>query len=433
MAAAIAVVLSVVVSTMSPAGSRAIQPSAVGEFRPVAVTRVFDSRSPGPARSVTPEGAEFEVELAGAGDVLPSDPSQLLGVVANVTVVGATVDGYLTTGPSGLERPSTSTVNFAAGSTVANLVLLRPGPDGRVIVTLVATGRTGTAHVLIDVSGYVSSASGDRGSRFTAAASTRVLDTRRDGTPLGRGESAILRVRGVDGFDPVAVDAVPDDPAVTAVVLTLTVDNNRPGSADSWLSVVPGSGSFTPRTSNLNLPARSTRANLVIVPVGDDGTVRVYNAFGSTDVIVDLVGYFTEVPDGRSLAGRIIPLDRPVRIADSRPVPLAAGQTDQWDIAPFLDGLTADGRPVGVVGALVTNLTATRLTRTSTGVPVESYLTVFPAGSIRPGTSNVNVGEGADSANAAIMRVTDSRALSVFNGLGSLDYVIDVFGIVLAD
>jgi hypothetical protein len=432
-AVAVALGLLLALAVGTPRGTRAVVTSAAGEFHPVAVTRVFDSRSGAVAPAVTVEGASFSVDFAGAGGVLPADRSRVLGVFANITVTDATVDGFLATGPSGDARPATSSVNFVAGSTVANLTLLRPGADGRVDVTLVGTSRNGRAHVVVDVSGYLSSAVGDRGSRFVATTSTRLFDSRRTGAPIGPAGSLILDVRGADGFDPVSIDAVPDDASVEAVALTLTVDNQRSTSADTWVSIVPESGATAPSTSNLNLPARTTRANLVIVPLAPDGSVRIYNAFGSTDVIVDLVGYFRTDPDGRSLGGRIIPLEVPARIADSRPVPLAAGQTDRWDLEPFLDELTASERPVGAVSALVANLTATRLTRTATGVGVSSYLTVHPSDAIRPGTSNVNVGEGADSANSTILGLNGARSLSVFNALGSVDYVIDVFGIVLAD
>ena len=396
------------------------------------VTRVFDSRSSGTSLAATTSGSAFDVSFAGG--VLPADTSVITAVLANVTVVGASVDGYLTTGPTGRPRPLTSTVNFNRGATAPNLALLRPGADGSVTFTLVSYGAVpGRADVLVDVFGYLASSTGDRGSRFTATPATRLLDTRQTRRPISRGGVTVLPVRGADGFSPTVVDVVPDDIAVDAVALTVTVDNARRDSVDTWVAVVPDDSDLPPTTSNINVGAGSTRANLVIVPVGADGAVRVYNAFGTTEVIVDVVGYFRPVADGRSLAGRIVPLDQPVRIADSRPVPLAAGQTDSWDLAPFLSGLSATGRPLGATSALFANLTATTLTRTATGVPVSSYLTVFPDGSPRPGTSNVNVAEGVDVATAAVLPVPGSRTLSVYNAFGSLDYVIDVFGIILAD
>ena len=46
-------------------------------------------------------------------------------------------------------------------------------------------------------------------------------------------------------------------------------------------------------TSNLNFTADQTIANLVVVPVGADGNVIVYNKAGSVHVIADVAGWYT--------------------------------------------------------------------------------------------------------------------------------------------
>jgi hypothetical protein len=51
------------------------------------------------------------------------------------------------------------------------------------------------------------------------------------------------------------------------------------------------SGQSRPLASNLNWSPGATVANLVVVPVGPDGRVAVYNNSGEVDVIVDVVGY----------------------------------------------------------------------------------------------------------------------------------------------
>ncbi|KJY28793.1 hypothetical protein VR45_31520 [Streptomyces sp. NRRL S-495] len=58
-------------------------------------------------------------------------------------------------------------------------------------------------------------------------------------------------------------------------------------------------GAPRPGTSNLNLLAGRTVPNHVTTPVGADGKVDVYNHVGSTDIIADLFGYFTDAwPQG---------------------------------------------------------------------------------------------------------------------------------------
>ena len=47
-----------------------------------------------------------------------------------------------------------------------------------------------------------------------------------------------------------------------------------------------------PTASSLNYIAGLTVANLVIVKLGADGGVNLANAFGTTHLIADVVGYF---------------------------------------------------------------------------------------------------------------------------------------------
>ena len=47
-----------------------------------------------------------------------------------------------------------------------------------------------------------------------------------------------------------------------------------------------------PDTSNLNMTAGGTVANLVITKLGPGGTVDLANAFGEAHLIADVTGYF---------------------------------------------------------------------------------------------------------------------------------------------
>ncbi len=76
--------------------------------------------------------------------------------------------------------------------------------------------------------------------------------------------------------------------APTAVVLNVTVTN--PTSA-GYLTVWPD-GNSRPLASDLNFERGQTRANLVVVKVGADGKVDLFNLAGSTDVVIDIVGWF---------------------------------------------------------------------------------------------------------------------------------------------
>jgi hypothetical protein len=68
------------------------------------------------------------------------------------TVTNATAPGFLTINPTDATRPLTSNLNYSADQTRANSAHLKLGPGGDVIVY--CGQASGTAHVIIDVSGY---------------------------------------------------------------------------------------------------------------------------------------------------------------------------------------------------------------------------------------------------------------------------------------
>jgi hypothetical protein len=48
----------------------------------------------------------------------------------------------------------------------------------------------------------------------------------------------------------------------------------------------------TPKASDLNWAPGVTVPNLVVVAVGPDGKVDVYNHLGHADLVVDVLGYY---------------------------------------------------------------------------------------------------------------------------------------------
>jgi hypothetical protein len=110
-------------------------------------------------------GRTLEVQVTGLAGV----PSSADAVALNMTVVNAAAPGFATVYPCGQPRPEASNLNYAAGQTVPNLVLARPGANGRVCVYTYAT-----IDLLADVSGFFPAGSG-----FTPIVNpTRILDTR---------------------------------------------------------------------------------------------------------------------------------------------------------------------------------------------------------------------------------------------------------------
>jgi hypothetical protein len=75
----------------------------------------------------------------------------------------------------------------------------------------------------------------------------------------------------------------------TAVVINVTATG---GTAGSYLTVWP-TGVSMPTAADLNFPPYSNQPNLVVVKVGPDGKVNIFNGFGSVNVVADVAGWYS--------------------------------------------------------------------------------------------------------------------------------------------
>ncbi|MDT4961481.1 MAG: large repetitive protein, partial [Pseudonocardiales bacterium] len=121
----------------------------VGTYTPLTPQRLLDTRvgNGAPLASVASEHT-LTLQATGRGDVPDVGVS---AVAINVAVVGATAGSYLTVWQHGAPQPHTSTLTVTRGATVANLVIVKVGADGKVDLRLTGGGR---AHLVGDVSGY---------------------------------------------------------------------------------------------------------------------------------------------------------------------------------------------------------------------------------------------------------------------------------------
>jgi hypothetical protein len=432
---------------------------AGGEFHPLdAPVRVFSSRdgindvAPLGTKPLTAgSGSTFVIDLLRLGQSdgwLPAtvgSTSDVLGVMATITVVGPSQSGYLAAYAANLPRPIASNVNFVAGQTVANLALLRPDSSGNLAISLVG-GVAGTANVIVDVTGWFSTSSytagtpdpvldDERGVRLFSVAPARILDTRNGAaadTPIGPSTTLPLTVRGGVRLGTSTPVVAADSGAVAAV---LNVTAVAPTSS-TYLSVLPASPVTAPSTSNLNAVAGAIKANLVIVNLDADGIAWIYNRAGNTNVVVDVVGYFAPVLD-ETRTGRVVPLSAPFRAFDTRlaafgKVALGPSQAEDWSFAAFSSSVNIGGVAVGGQGAFLGNLTNASLRRASPTVPVSSYLTVYPPVTPAPVISNLNSFETSAVSNMALVKFGTDQVVRVFNSRGYAHYLIDVYAVVLS-
>ncbi len=195
----------------------------------------------------------------------------MIGAVAlNVTVTEPTSSGFVTVWPTGRDRPLASSLNFIPGQTVPNAILVGVGSGGRISLF----NSSGATQLIVDVAGWFALG-------FDAITATRLMDTREGlgGVVLGPGETRNLRVSGV-GDIPVA--------GVGAVSLNVTVTEP---TGSGYLTVWPA-GRDRPLASNLNFVPGQIVPNAVIAGVGANGEVSIFNSAGSTQVVVDITGWF---------------------------------------------------------------------------------------------------------------------------------------------
>ena len=319
------------------------------------------------------------LQVAGQAGV----PADAVAVAVNVTVTEPTAASYVTVWPAGAAMPTASNLNVVAGQTVANMVTVGLGTGGQIDLFNLA----GDAQVLVDVTGWYSSG-------FTPVVPVRVMDTRAGlgGATFQPGESRPLDL---------APAGVP--PAATGVVANVTVAGT---TASTYLTVWPA-GTAMPTASNLNAVPGQTVANMVTVGLGG-GQIALFNFAGTTDVVVDVAGYYT---DG------FHPI-APARLADTRSgvcgIRLGAGETRLVAVAG------AGGVPAGPAGAVALNVTIVNPT-------APTYLTVWPSGQPQPGSSNVNAVVGT-VANMVTVGLGADGAVAVSNFAGSADVLIDVAG-----
>jgi hypothetical protein len=168
-----------------------------------------------------------------------------------------------------------------------------------------------------------------------------------------------------------------------------------------------------PNASNVNFRANTNVPNLVFADLANDGSVRVTNAFGNTDVIFDVMGYIT------TTSGSTIRPFGPARLLDTRNgIGTAAGKVASNGTAV----LTINGDSQAPEGA-----TAVLLNVTVDQPDAAGFLTVYPEGTI-PNASNVNFAPAQTVPNLVLGRVGADGKIRIANTSPGTSHVIaDVF------
>jgi alpha-tubulin suppressor-like RCC1 family protein len=386
---ALAVVLG---SGVQPAAS-ADEPPAVAAapssslFTSVTPVRVLDTRDgTGTGGTTTPVGPASTITL----DLSAKLPATATAVVLNITGTSPSATTFIIVHPSGVTRPDTTNLSLVPGETRAALATTAVLPNRKVALY----NNLGSTHVIADLTGYYAT---DTGAKYRTIAPTRMLDTRNGGGPVGP-----AKVRSVDLSSKVPAGA-------TAVAFNLT---GTDPTAWTYITAFPH-GVALPSTSNLNLiRAGQTSPNLVVLAIGADRVLDLYNDAGDTHLIVDLVGYY-----GVDADSVFVPV-APERKLDTRTglglaPPATAGPVGPGETAKF-----ETSSPVEDTDVVLFNLTGTGATSTT-------FVAVREGGG-PPTTSALNLVPGQTATN--LVMATTTRLVELYNNLGSTHLIGDVAG-----
>lgn len=375
---AVLLLVALLASLLPVAPAAGSLPTLTDHYVPVGPLRLADTRT-GVGFARLAEG-HLRVPVP-APDVVPTGTRS---VVVTVTVNRTSGPLVATVNAAGRSEVHGTVNATEAGQTIANTMVVRLGAGG-VDVRLSAP-----AEVVVDVSGAFVESGPVAAGRFVPLTPRRVLDTRSEPSTPSR-EILVPLPAGV-----------PADATALAVNVT-AAGPNRPG----YLTLHPA-GETAPFASHLNTdrPAQ-TRAAAAIVPVSPEGLGLVVAMGGH--VVVDVTGWFTGPSAPVSTDGLFVG-HSVARVLDTRsttpPTPIWPGGTLELDL--------------GVASAFVVNLTATR--------PLgNGYVTAYPAGTVRPHVSSVNVSPRSRTvANLAVVPAS-TRGLALYSPSGT-HVVVDVVG-----
>ncbi len=377
-------------------------------FHRLAPQRLVDTR----------EGRNATTAPVAAGCVLALRPADLAdlptgasAVSLNLTVTNPAVAGYATVYPCDRGLPLASTINYRAGQTVANQVVVPL--DGNAEVCVYSLQR---ADVVIDLLGWFGGAATGAGTsastpavpageRFSPLTPARLADTR---TGLG-GTAGPLPASAELPVSVLGAGGVPTGQKATAVVLNVT----STGTGANGYVTVYACGETRPLASNLNPVVGTDVAAHVVAPVSADGRVCLYT-LQPTHLVVDIMGWY----GGAAPAAQAFESLPPSRVLDTRSTggALLAGAPGR---ALAVTGV--GGVPTGPgVKAVVLNVTAT-------AADGPGFVTVYPCDDPFPASSNLNYAAGLDVANMVTVPVGPSGTVCLYSHRNA-HVVVDLAG-----
>jgi len=432
-------------STFNQAGElTGITPGVnASSFTQVTPTRVCDTRSGNPsglsgianqcnASTLTTAGQVLHVQLSGTSMPVPTSAS---AVVFNLTAVDSSTSGAtsLTVFPTGASEPDTSNLNISHGAIVNNQVTVGLGTNGSGAASInVESNQTNIVDVIVDVVGYYTS--GTSGSTYVPVTPTRICDTRA-GNPSGL-SSPYTQCNGGSGNPGAPIIAggtltvqaagtgFPKPVGATAVVVDVTAVT--PSSA-TFLTAYDGS--TRPAVSSLNAPAGGIVDKEVTIPISTStGKFMLYNASGTTNVVVDIEGYFT------GTTSNLYSPVTPQRICDTRasnPSGLSGADAQcngSGNAGTTLSAGSAHAVQVAGIAGVPSSATAVVINLTAVNESTANWMEAYAAGITRPNSAQLNFGASQVVSNEVTVSVGSSGDIDLYIGSGTSDAIVDIVG-----
>ncbi|HLI64432.1 MAG TPA: choice-of-anchor tandem repeat GloVer-containing protein [Terriglobales bacterium] len=377
------------------------------QFVPVTPCRLLDTRQGNPILGGTMQSYTIQ-NLNANGPCGSLIPTNAAAYSLNVSVVPRGPLGYLTIWPQGEIQPFVATLNSLDGRIKGNAAIV-PGGNNAVSVYV-----TDTTDVILDINGYFAAAvSGSL--QFYSLTPCRVVDTRDDNMPDGLGPPALVgqQARAFPVLSSSCLQNLPQQ--AVAYSFSAAVVPNPPGQPLDYLTLYP-SNQLPPYVSTLNNPTATVVANAALVQADPaNGNISAF-AYNSTDLVIDVNGYFA-APGGQN-ALSLYPVT-PCRAFDTRTI--GSGQ-------PF-QGVYNDPNGINVTGSsCAPPASAQAFVLNATVVPsgVMPYLTLWPQGTPQPYVSTLNAYDGAITNDMAIVPTNNGSIEAYAAGLTQL--ILDISG-----
>ena len=248
-------------------GSSLLAPPA-GGFQSVPSVTLFDTVSGVGLHSPLAAYGTDAIKVRGTSAGIPTTAS---AIFVQVTAVDPAATGYLVAYPHGAGRPGTQMVAFSAKNPATSLAIVPIAADGDISVSNVSSQKINFRAIAVGyLTGGTPSAPGSMHSYGAWGLFSTISGLAVPKTPLAGGRSLTIPVAGHTGV-----------PITQAGMVAISVTTS--GATGTGQLEIDSSDNPTPYSFDVNYSPGPAQSNLVLVPIGIAGKIRV-SALGSGSV-----------------------------------------------------------------------------------------------------------------------------------------------------